>query len=145
MVDLLDDTVMRVIFRRFWRFLELCHFFYFLFIVFLTWSFHVDLFFQLLIRFHGIAFCAYLLAYNVHTSCFRAHFYAIFHCFAFMTFTTALFQFSHFCGIWFVSDCRFHIFVILGFFSRCMVLVYKHVFALLVVPRCSHYALSVSS
>ena len=73
-----------------------------------------------------------------------SHFYAIFYCFWHLWHLRLHFSlFSHFCGIWFVSDCRFHILVILGFFSRRMVLVYKHVIALLVVPRFSHYALSV--
>jgi len=63
----------------------------------------VDLFFQLLIRFHGIAFCAYLLAYNVHTSCF---------CISMLFFIVF--------GIYDIYDCTFLFSHIFAEFDLCL-------------------------
>ena len=98
-------------------------------------------------RFHGIASYACSLAYVVHTSTFKQY----------LSFLHFLCDFMIIWHLWHIRLHRSHFsrfswmkrvwlsipyFVTLGWCSRCMVLVYKPVIAVLLVPRCSHYALS---
>jgi hypothetical protein len=87
------------------------------------------------------------LAYVVHTSTFKQVYHFCIFCMIFIIIwhlwhiRLHCFHFSRFS--WMIRVwLSLPYFVTLGWYSRCMVLVYKPVIAVLLVPRCSHCALS---